>query len=180
MSSPAVTTIARQRSQTAFIGLGANLDSQWGSPQQTLVKAAARLQELACDGFRLSSFYRSSPQNCPPDSPDFVNAVAELTVAEDCAPQSLLQELHAIENACGRNRSAVLNAPRVLDLDLLAFAQVQLNSPELTLPHPRLHERVFVLVPMAELSPDMLLPGLSGTVQELLARLAPDPSLLKL
>ena len=140
----------------AYVGIGANL----GDAAQTVRAAAERLRPL---GLRhLSSLYRSAPIDAA--GPDFVNAVAEL----DCslAPLELLQALQAIEQDFGRQRP-YRNAPRTLDLDLLLHGEERLAGEALTLPHPRLHQRAFVLQPLLELVPDLVVPGLGPLANHL-------------
>ena len=136
----------------AYVGLGANL----GDAQATLASAFAA---LAClPGTALvgrSALYASAPVDAA--GPDFTNAVAALDTP--LAPPALLAALHAIEATHGRQRSH-RNAPRTLDLDLLAHGSSTLDTPTLTLPHRRLHLRAFVLVPLLALVPDLALPGL--------------------
>lgn len=136
----------------AFVGVGANL----GDAVAT-VRAALHLlgrlpdtQNVAC-----SSLYRSAPLEAV--GPDFINAVAELHTG--LTALALLRELQAIEHDFGRVRS-VRNAPRTLDLDLLLHGEQVMHSDTLTLPHPRLHQRAFVLLPLAELATALTLPGL--------------------
>lgn len=144
----------------AYVGLGANL----GDAAATLRAVVRELQgHPALRLRRLSSLYRSAPVDA--GGPDYLNAVAELDTALD--PLSLLDLLQALELAHGRERP-YRNAPRTLDLDLLLHGGVQLDTPRLTLPHPRLHERAFVLVPLAELAPDLDVPG-RGPVRGLAA-----------
>jgi len=114
-----------------------------------------------------SSLYRTAPVGLK-HQPDFINAVVEL-VAVSSAP-TLLEALFAIEERFGRQRS-VKNAPRTLDLDLLLYGDTVSDDPQLTLPHPRLHERAFVLAPLAEIAPQLNIPGRGG-VAELLLRCA--------
>ena len=95
-------------------------------------------------------------------------------------PESLLAKLQALEKEFGRRPKTVLNEPRPLDLDLIAFGSETRASKELTLPHPRAHERRFVLQPLSEIAPDLILPGQSQSVAGLLERLPPDPSMRKL
>lgn len=114
-----------------------------------------------------SSLYRTAPVGLK-HQPDFINAVVEL-VAVSPAP-IFLQSLFAIEARFGRQRS-VKNAPRTLDLDLLLYGDVLSDDPQLTLPHPRLHERAFVLAPLAEIAPQLRIPG-RGSVGDLLLRCA--------
>ncbi|WKB54166.1 2-amino-4-hydroxy-6-hydroxymethyldihydropteridine diphosphokinase [Eleftheria terrae] len=142
-----------------FVGLGANL----GEPVATLRAAVQALAALPrTSGLRASSIYRSAPVDA--GGPDYFNAVVALEGDWDAA--GLLAQLQAIEQAHGRERP-YRNAPRTLDLDLLLWGDIRSDSRELTLPHPRLHERAFVLLPLAELAPALLIPG-RGAVQALL------------
>jgi len=112
----------------------------------------------------ISGFYRSAPVGYL-DQPEFLNAVAELDTG--LAPGPLLEHLHEIEKRHGRDRPFT-GAPRTLDLDLLLYGDSVLDSPRLTLPHPRMHERAFVLKPLLELAPGVSIPG-KGPARELLA-----------
>jgi 2-amino-4-hydroxy-6-hydroxymethyldihydropteridine diphosphokinase len=144
----------------AYVALGANL----GNPVTTVKAAMQALADLP--GSRLlatSSLYRTGPLGLL-DQPDFVNAVAALETT--LTPVALLDELLSIEGRFGRQRS-VLNAPRTLDLDLLLHGTTHCNDVRLTLPHPRMHERAFVLAPLAEIAPELRIPGL-GLVSDLL------------
>jgi 2-amino-4-hydroxy-6-hydroxymethyldihydropteridine diphosphokinase len=111
--------------------------------------------------------------NCPPNSPLFVNAVVGFAPQKTETPESLLQQLRTLEKEFGRPPKKVLNEPRSLDLDLIAFGTETRNSPELILPHPRAHLRRFVLQPLNEIAPDLILPGQAKTISQLLAGL-PD------
>ena len=145
----------------AFIGLGANL----GEPEAQVRDAIVALGKLPRTRLvRASSLYRSAPVGYK-DQPDFVNAVAEIET--ELEPEALLQELLAIETRFGRARTFP-NAPRTLDLDVLLYADQVIAQPGLTVPHPRMHERAFVLAPLAEISPETLIPG-KGTASALLA-----------
>ncbi len=136
----------------AWIGLGANL----GDAQHTIAAALAAIARLPRTSLLgVSSLYRSAPVDA--EGPDFLNAVASIETG--LAPEPLLDALQAIERDHGRERS-FRNAPRTLDLDLLAWDALELRSERLTLPHPRLRERAFVLQPLAELAPGLRLPGL--------------------
>ena len=149
---------------TAFIGLGSNL----GEPEAKLRLAFAALADLPQTRLvAASSLYRSAPVGFA-DQPDFVNAVAQL--ATELAPQALLAALLGIEQHFGRER-AFRNAPRTLDLDLLLYDTRSIAEPGLTVPHPRMHERAFVLAPLAEIAPDCEIPG-KGRVAALLAACA--------
>lgn len=151
----------------AYIALGSNL----GRPLQTLFLATARLQEFSDQLLRRSSLHETQPVDCPPGSPRFVNAVVALVPRADETPESLLKKLQLLEQEFGREPKQVQNEPRPLDLDLIAFGTETRNTPELTLPHPRAHVRRFVLEPLAQIAPDLVLPGQTDTVQALLRKL---------
>ena len=138
--------------ERAFVGVGANLGDAPATVRAAL-QALARLPHT--QWLRASSLYRSAPVDAA--GPDYVNAVAELHTT--LRPHALLHRLQAIEQAFGRVRGA-RNAPRTLDLDLLLQGERVWHDGELTLPHPRLHLRAFVLRPLAELDPALSLPGL--------------------
>lgn len=145
----------------AYIGLGANLGDARAALEAAM-QALAALPDTQL--LRRSSLYRSAPIDS--SGPDYVNAVAELRTG--LAPRALLRALQGIEQDHGRERP-YRNAPRTLDLDLLLHDAQTLDTPELTLPHPRAHERAFVLLPLAELAPALQIPG-RGRVADLLAR----------
>lgn len=152
-----------------LLGLGANLPSAThGAPQATL---AAALEALAAEGVvveRLSPWYRSAPVPAD-DQPWYVNGVAAVTTR--LGPTELLDVLHRIERRFGRVRRK-RNEPRVLDLDLLDYdGLVQPAGQRAILPHPRLHERAFVLLPLRDLAPAWRHPVLGDTVEELVAAL---------
>jgi 2-amino-4-hydroxy-6-hydroxymethyldihydropteridine diphosphokinase len=132
----------------AYVGIGSNLDD----PRTQVLNAFKELDTLPHTRVvRRSSLYRSAPIGLE-TQPDFMNAVAQLETG--LPAERLLAELQAIEKRHGRERS-FRNAPRTLDLDLLLFGNTKLSSPELTLPHPRMHERAFVLQPLLEIAPEL-------------------------
>ncbi len=144
----------------AYVGLGANL----GEPRQQLLAALNELNDLPKTRVTgRSGFYRSAPLDHA-DQPDFLNAVAELDT--ELLPQALFDQLQEIEKRHGRERPFP-NAPRTLDLDLLLYGEQVLATPTLTLPHPRMRERAFVLQPLLELDPAISVPG-SGSAKALL------------
>lgn len=151
----------------AYVALGSN---QGDSPR-ILRAAMRRLAALSVDPPRCSSLWRSSPVDCPPGSPSFINAVAMLVPRSEETPETLLDMLQAIEREFGRQPKVVLNEPRPLDLDLIAFGEETRATPRLVLPHPRACERRFVLEPLAEVAPDLVLPGQKRAVRDLLASL---------
>jgi 2-amino-4-hydroxy-6-hydroxymethyldihydropteridine diphosphokinase len=137
---------------TAYIGLGANL----GDAPSTLRGAIRSLNALpGTEVAQSSALYRSAPVDA--SGPDFYNAVVVVRTA--MTPHALLAALQAIESAAGRERP-YRNAPRTLDLDILWIDGVTLNSPELVVPHPRMHERAFVLLPLADIAPALVPPSL--------------------
>jgi len=150
----------------AFVGIGANL----ADPEANVRRAIEMLSRTADTRVvASSSLYRTAPMG-QLDQPDFVNAVVELETGLE--PAALLDELLALEKAFGRQRST-RNAPRILDLDLLIYNDQCCESQHLTLPHPRISERAFVLVPLVEIAADVQV-GQLGSAEELLADLSTD------
>jgi 2-amino-4-hydroxy-6-hydroxymethyldihydropteridine diphosphokinase len=148
----------------AFVALGSNLDD----PRRQVLQAMDELKALPGTRVRrCSSLYRTAPVG-EPDQPDFINAVVQIETALD--PLEVLDALLAIERRHGRVRSR-RNAPRTLDLDLLLYDDRTIDTPGLQLPHPRMHERAFVLLPLAEIAPDASIPG-RGPVAALLPGVA--------
>lgn len=148
----------------AWVGLGSNLGDRSG----TLDAALARIDGLArCRVVTVSRYYATAPWG-EPDQPEFVNAVARLRTALSAA--ALLRALLRIESGLGRERRGRRWGPRAIDLDLLLYGERRIEKTDLVVPHPRLHERAFVLVPMAELAPDRVVPG-RGRVDALLGAL---------
>ncbi|MCH7829692.1 MAG: 2-amino-4-hydroxy-6-hydroxymethyldihydropteridine diphosphokinase [Proteobacteria bacterium] len=156
----------------AYIGLGSNLQG----PARQLEDAFALLHEISQTRLlRYSSLYRSAPFGGI-EQPDFVNAVAALLT--QLSAQELLRELQRIETARGRERGAVRWGPRLLDLDLLVYSSQTIDEAELTVPHPGIAERNFVLLPLGEIAPDLDIPGL-GRVSNLDVNLN-EPAISKL
>jgi 2-amino-4-hydroxy-6-hydroxymethyldihydropteridine diphosphokinase len=160
----------------AFIALGSNL----GDPKRNVLQAMDRLEELTDFPLFRSSLWQSTPVDCPPGSPMFVNAVVGLMPGANETPERLLDKLQSLEQELGRRPKTVLNEPRTLDLDLIAFRQETRDSARLTLPHPRAHLRRFVLQPLSEIAADLVLPGQVLSVRQLLGTLDPSESLLRL
>lgn len=161
---------------TAYIGMGANIDSAAGSPEHTLAAAVQLLSNVARI-LRRSPLYSTAPVGYA-DQPRFVNAA--VAVETDLAPRELLAALLQIEHEFGRDRaSGVQNGPRTLDLDLLLYGPLVLHEADMDVPHPRIAERAFVLVPLNAIAPDVVEPRTGKTVQELLQKLrggSPDDS----
>jgi len=156
-----------QRWQPAYVGVGSNLED----PRNQVLTARERLRQLPrCRLVLASGLYRSRPFG-PIAQPDFVNAVVGLLTQLD-AP-TLLEELRGLESAMGRPAQHERWGPRVIDLDLLCFGRERRTEATLTLPHPGIVERNFVLYPLAEIAPDLDLPGL-GRVAELKERVTAE------
>jgi 2-amino-4-hydroxy-6-hydroxymethyldihydropteridine diphosphokinase len=158
---------------TAFIGLGGNLAGPEGKVREGIAALAALPQSRLAAA---SSLYRSAAVGYDAQ-PDFVNAVAQLSTV--LAPQDLLAALLAIEKRFGRVRSFP-NAPRTLDLDLLLYDAQCMAEPGLALPHPRMHQRAFVLAPLVEIAPACVIPGIGSAADwlercrdQVIERLAP-------
>jgi 2-amino-4-hydroxy-6-hydroxymethyldihydropteridine diphosphokinase len=145
---------------TAYVGLGANLGDARGTVRQALEALSALPGTTA---FGASPLYAS--ESIGAEGPDYINAVARLETSLE--PLALLAELQRIEATHGRERS-YRNAPRTLDLDLLLYADQRIALPTLTVPHPRMHERAFVLMPLCDLDPQVVVPG-RGDARTLLA-----------
>jgi len=154
----------------AYIGLGANLPSTAGSPEATLAAAAEKIAQCGRLAAR-SSLYSTEPVGFA-DQPRFLNAVVALETK--MAPQELIEALLQIEIEFGRDRSAgVQNGPRTLDLDILLYGDFVLGEHNLIVPHPRLAERAFVLVPLDEIAPEVRDPRSGAAVSQLLKKLVP-------
>jgi len=157
----------------AGIALGSNLGDRLKMLQQ------ARDRILTIDGVNVpvlqSGIYETSPVNCEPDAGAFYNAVIE--IGFENSPDALLTHLRQIEFAFGRQPEHRRNVSRTIDLDLLYFDDLQRNETPLQLPHPRIADRAFVLRPLADIAPNLRLPGQTATVRELLANLRSDESI---
>ena len=154
-----------------LIGIGGNLESaRYGPPRDTLSAALAALKEKRVKILRRSEWYRTEPVPRS-DQPWFINGV--VSSATELGPQDLLMLLQATERQFGRIRGEP-NAPRILDLDILDYQEEVMDTPSLVLPHPRLHERRFVLMPIVDIAPDWRHPILGLTAAQLLARLSSE------
>lgn len=164
------TEIQRQARRLACVALGSNL----GDSRRSILEAMARLQTFSNRPILKSSLWQTTPVDCPPGSPMFVNAVIGLIPRQTETSGSFLKKLQSLEKEFGRRSRKILNEPRPLDLDLIAFGVETRDTPELVLPHPRAHLRRFVLQPLEEIAPDLVLPGQSQTISQLLAELSSD------
>lgn len=158
----------------AYIGIGSNLDD----PAARVRRAVDSLRALpGCAAFAHSGLYRSAPMG-PGDQPDFVNAVAACLTRLDA--RQLLHELQALEHAQDRQRDAGRWGPRTLDLDLLVLGEGVIDEPDLIVPHPRMHERNFVLLPLAEIAPNLLVPGRGSVIRMVAAIAGSEPRIERL
>jgi 2-amino-4-hydroxy-6-hydroxymethyldihydropteridine diphosphokinase len=162
--------------EIAYIALGSNL----GDSAEVIARAIVRLQKLSSAPILSSSLWGSSPVDCPPNSPPFINAVVGIIPHRNETPGKLLRKLRALEKKFGRKRKKILNEPRPLDLDLIAFGERAMKSARLILPHPRAHLRRFVLRPLSEIAPDLVLPGQTKPVRRLLRELKTGERLKRL
>lgn len=152
----------------AYLGLGSNLPEKYAN----LRRAGELLQTETTRIVRMSSLYRTSPVDYLQQD-WFLNQILE--VKTDLSPEALLDQCLQVENRLGRQRQ-IPKGPRVIDIDLLFYDDLTLHSSRLVVPHPRIAERKFVLVPMAEIAPGFLHPVLKKTMRELLAERAGDPA----
>ena len=156
----------------AVVAIGSNL----GNSGELIEKAIEQVSRFSEAPVLRSSLWRSSPVDCPPGSPDFVNAVVVITPGLTDTPQNLLGRLQEIERQLGRTPKRVANEARPIDLDLISYGDRTSRSDHLTLPHPRAHQRRFVLAPLVEVLPDHRAPGWTGSASDLLDRLKNDSS----
>jgi 2-amino-4-hydroxy-6-hydroxymethyldihydropteridine diphosphokinase len=163
-------------SSRAIVALGSNI----GDSESILRAAFAELQKLSVAPLIKSSLWQTTPVDCPPGSPLFLNAVVAFTPHSAETPEALLEKLQRLEKEFGRRPKKILNEPRPLDLDLIAFGTEARSTPALTLPHPRAHLRKFVLQPLSEIAPELILPGQTKAVSELLRGLTSDEAIRKL
>ena len=157
----------RSAEPVALIALGSNL----GNSAALIHEVFARLEKLSATPIRKSSLHQTAPVDCPPGSPPFINAAVALIPWPGETPESLAEKLFVMEWDFGRRPKTLVNEPRPLDLDLIAFGEEVRNLPTLMLPHPRAHLRRFVLQPLSEVAPEFVLPGQTRSVAELLRAL---------
>lgn len=149
------------------IGLGSNIEDRLAYLREGCKRVSA-LHESGAP-IRVSSIYETSPVDCEPGTMPYLNAVMEINFAG--SPVALMNRLLMIEKAMDRPSKRPRNAPRIIDLDVLYADNLVLNNLEIVIPHPRLHRRRFVLAPLAEISPELILPGQPRSVRALLAEL---------
>lgn len=160
-------TLKTNISHTAYIALGSNLAGDLTSPSSQVIRGLKRISKLPKTTLITAScLYKTTPIGYNAQQlknvPDFINAVVEIST--DLSPHDLLEAILAIENESGRRRSFA-NAPRELDCDLLLYDDIELHTLKLTLPHPRMHERAFVLLPLSEISTKLTLKNHGNVVK---------------
>lgn len=150
----------------AFVGLGSNLGSTAAYPKDNVLQAIEKLKALSDEPLLISSLLESKPLDCPPGSPDFVNAVVAVNPEQNETALSFLHALQQIENSMGRKRSGLKNEARIIDLDLLVFKRVEISTNELILPHPEIVNRDFVTEPLQELLTESEFKKLIGFIKK--------------
>jgi len=169
--------VARKNwNEYAFIALGSNL----GPSRKILEHAFQQLQKLSDHPIIRSSIWKTEPVDCPPGSAPFLNGVAGLIPAANETAEHLLEIAKELEVVAGRRPKTVINEARPLDLDLIDFRRVVIHTDQLILPHPRAHQRRFVLAPLAEIAPDLVLPNQVKSVAELLQDLGSSEVVMRL
>ncbi len=163
-------------SELAYVSLGSNL----GDSIRNVREAIEELQSFSDEPMLKSSLWQSSPVDCPPNSPLFINAVAAFEPRAGETPLGLLERLQTLEKKFGPRPRKILNEPRPLDLDLITYGAHIIDSPQLTLPHPRAHLRKFVLQPLCEIAPELILAGQMKTAEEICDGLRTNEVLVKL
>ena len=164
------------RVMPVYIALGSNL----GDSAAYVKSAFANLQKLSDKPIQKSSLWRSTPVDCPPGSADFINAAVAIDPSPEETSESLLVKLQGLESQFGRQPKVELNEPRPLDLDIIAFGEETRETIQLTLPHPRWHQRRFVLEPLSEIAPGAILPAQTQPVIQLLSELDTTEVLVRL
>ena len=159
------------------LALGSNL----GDSPALMAAAMDRLETDLQITTRRSSIWSSTPVDCPPGSPMFTNAVVSFALTPDIpSPFDLLSRLQAMESDFGRRPKVVHNEPRPLDLDLILYGTEVIESPRLVVPHPRAKQRLFVLLPLQEIQPELRFPSDERSLSALIKSLAPDPALRRM
>jgi 2-amino-4-hydroxy-6-hydroxymethyldihydropteridine diphosphokinase len=158
------------------VALGSNL----GDSPRIISDAIVKLRAFSDSPILASSVWQTSPVDCPPDSPVFLNAVVGFMARANETPESLLKKLQDLEREFGRKPKTVMNEPRPLDLDLIVFGGQVRRTEGLALPHPRAHLRKFVLCPLNEIAPELVIPGQGNAVVQLLAELRSDEKIERL
>ena len=164
----------------AFIGLGSNLDSESGDRSALLKRAICELSRQSIKPIVVSSFYESEPVDCPLGSRNFVNAVAAVFLPIDTDVEAYHGLLCELEEKLGRKRTGIIHEPRTIDLDLLYFGCESVSLKHLEVPHPRALQRRFVMLPLSEIAPELVLPEQTISVLELLSKTPQKPEVCQI
>ena len=156
---------------TSIVGLGSNLESSQRTKRGVILEAVKALDEISISPCVVSSFYESEPVDCPPASPEYINMVAAFYLPASSRVLEFFAFIQELECRLGRFRSGLVNEPRCIDIDLLFFGNRSISTDLLTIPHPRALERRFVLEPLSEIAPALVLPGQKLSVSRLLRKL---------
>lgn len=159
------------RFRDGYVPVGIAMGSNLGDRVEELKCARSFVESLTAVGWREAQWYESEPVGCPPGSRPFLNTAMEIGVADAVTPREIFEKLKAYELERGRPALHAINSPRLIDLDIIYFGDVVLDTPELVIPHPRATQRRFVLEPLCDIDPDLVLPGQTKTVAELCAGL---------
>lgn len=158
----------QNRNDKVYVALGSNL----GDSCQVLLEVMGAIESSGRGPLLRSSLWRCAPVDCPPDSPDFINAVIGFKPSSQETPRGLLEYLQSLEISFGRPKNHPFNAPRLIDLDIVCFGDEVVHEVDLVVPHPRAIERLFVLAPLAEIAPDLVFPHDGRVIGQLIADLA--------
>ncbi len=162
----ALQTDTQNTCKAQLVRVGFSLGANLGDRLATLERVCDYLSDLF-GALRLSQVYETAPLDCPVGSPAYLNACVEVTT--DMAPEAILRCCHEIEKDLGRTRSGEYGEPRTCDIDILYYGEQQINTAELTIPHPRAHMREFVLRPLCDIDSLLVLPGQQATVKDMLS-----------
>lgn len=162
--------ITGSNSVTVAVSLGSNLPYLNRSPREIVLSAMESLRRISIES-QASSLYLSEPIDCSAGTGEFINAAMVLHLASKTSARELLMVLQDIETDYGRQRGAEQNQARTLDIDIISYGDQELESKDLILPHPRAALRRFVLMPLAQIHPEMVLPRQSASIAQLLAAL---------
>ena len=169
-SMSTLSNIIDNHSVAVAVSLGSNLPYLNRSPREIVVAALKSLRAI-CIKSQSSSLYLSEPIGCAPCAGDFINAAMVLHLTSNVSASEFLAVLQGIEADYGRQRGVGQNQARTLDIDIISYGSQEVESTDLILPHPRAAQRRFVLMPLAEIHPEMVLPGKSANIAQLLAAL---------
>ncbi len=159
-----------------MVAVGIALGSNLGDSQDLIEQATQLLSNLSVSPIKKALIYRTSPVNCPPNSPDFLNTAIEITCLPSYSAQDLLKATQAIELELGRGVKQIMNEPRPIDIDILYMGNLITSHGDPIIPHPRMLERTFVLEPLNDIVPELVLPHTSLSIAQHLNQLKSNSS----